>query len=258
MTSLFGVLQQGLQFVAHRLGYQITKFPSKESYDAYLRVMLLALAIDCVIDVGAHFGEFYTALRKNGFKGRIVSFEPVPTSFDRLCRTTAGDTNWRGYNVALGTEHGTQDINLPDSTGFASFLRPNEYCQERFPHARWSGRTVSVQVERLDDIYKEATTGLDHPRIFLKMDTQGWDPSVVAGARQSLSNVVALQSEVSVIPIYDGMRSIEQSIVCYKELGFELAQLFPVTFDAAGVWVIEYDCIMCRAAAAPATPVRPA
>jgi len=68
---------------------------------------------------------------------------------------------------------------------------------------------VPVEVERLESLYPEVVAGI-----------------VV------LADVVALQSEISAIPIYDGMRT----------------NLFPVTFDAADVRVIEYDCVMCRRA----------
>ncbi len=100
--------------------------------------------------------------------------------------------------------------------------------------------------------------GLPRPRIFLKMDTQGWDAHVLEGAGETLADVVALQSEVSVIPIYHGMRSLLASLASYQALGFELTQLFPVTFDADGLRVIEYDCVLCRPAAratAAASPV---
>jgi len=241
-----GLLKRGIQHIFKRFGYQIMRFPALHSHERHIHKLLSTLAVNCVLDVGAHKGEFYQFLRRAGYGGRVVSFEPLPESFARLRQVAAGDPDWRGYNVALGRETGTLPINVPDSTGFASFLRPNDYCRERFPVAHWDGRTVIVRVERLESLYADVVAGIERPRVFLKMDTQGWDSAVLAGAGQPLADVVALQSEVSVIPIYDGMRSITESIAYYNALGFELTNLFPVTFDAEDMRVIEYDCVMRR------------
>src|SRR5256886_1403760 len=177
-----GLFKRGLQRIFKRFGYQIMRFPAPHSHERHIRRLLSTLAVNCVLDVGAHEGEFYQLLRQTGYGGRVVSFEPVPDSFARLQRVAAGDPHWRGYNVALGREAGTLPINVPDSTMFASFLRPNDYCQERFPHAHWDGRTESVRVERLESLYAEFAAGIERPRVFLKMDTQGWDRDVLAGA----------------------------------------------------------------------------
>jgi FkbM family methyltransferase len=209
-------------------------------------MLLATLAVNCIIDVGGHEGEFYRAMRNTGYTGRIVSFEPFPQSFVHLQRQGAGDREWRGYQLALGRQAGELELNVPDSTGFASFLKPNDYLDARFPWAHWDGRTVRVGVERLDNIYPDIAAGIDKPRVFLKMDTQGWDGNVVEGARDTLADVQLLQSEISVVPIYHGMRDIIESLSLYTGLGFQLTNLFPVTFDAEDVRVLEYDCVMYR------------
>jgi FkbM family methyltransferase len=244
--ALGAFVKRQVQGLLNRRGYQVLAFPAPQSYERHIRALLSTLDVNCVIDVGAHMGEFYQLLRGLGYAGRIVSFEPVPQSFDVLRRTAAGDRAWRGYNMALGREAGRKAINVPDSTGFASFLRPNEYCEARFPHARWRGRTVDTLVERLDSLYPAIVHDIERPRVFLKMDTQGWDIAVLDGATAALEDVVALQSEISMIPIYHGMRSMVESLTDYNALGFECTNLFPVTFDEDDIRVIEYDCVMRR------------
>jgi FkbM family methyltransferase len=242
------LLKRMVQRVVHRFGYQLTRFPAPESYDAQIGRFLRGVGVNCILDVGAHEGEYYMQVREAGYRGRIVSFEPVPASFQRLQVIAGRDPLWRGYNIALGNESGLLEINVPDSTGFASFLRPNDFLQQRFPYARWDGRGIEVPVERLSHILDEVTAGIDRPRIFLKMDTQGWDAAVAEGLGERLHDVIALQSEVSVLPLYHGMQSISDSLARYRALGYQLVNLFPVVYDTDDVSVIEFDCLMRRRA----------
>ena len=61
----------------------------------------------------------------------------------------------------------------------------------------------------------QATDGLEEPRIFLKMDTQGYDLATVRGAGDRLGDVLALQSEVSCLPIYDGMPRMTEQLLLF-------------------------------------------
>lgn len=248
-TGVLGRLKSLGQALLNRLGYHLQRHPGLYSYDRQLRILLATLAINCIIDVGAHEGEFYRRMRTLGYTGRIVSFEPVPESFARLKREAAGDAQWRGYQMALGREVGTLEIKVPDSTGFASFLEPNDYLGERFPWAQWSGRAVGVRVQSLDNVYIDVVSGIEKPHVFLKMDTQGWDGNVIGGGPGALRDVDLLQSELSVVPIYRGMHGIVESLTLYMGLGFELTSLYPVTYDAEDIRVLEYDCVMVRPAA---------
>ena len=49
-------------------------------------------------------------------------------------------------------------------------------------------------------------------RVYLKLDTQGTDLDVVEGASGALEAVDALQSEVAVRPIYEGVPELAQSL----------------------------------------------
>src|SRR6185312_9362363 len=94
-------LKKTLQRGLWSLGYHVGSFPPVDSLAYHLKLLLSRLEIDCVIDVGAHDGEFARFLRDLGYQGEIVSFEPVKATFERLCAAFAGDPHWRGLNVAL-------------------------------------------------------------------------------------------------------------------------------------------------------------
>src|SRR5476649_785985 len=54
-----------------------------------------ALGIDLVLDIGANEGQFGQQLRRCGYGGRIVSFEPVEDVHATLSAAASGDRLWQ-------------------------------------------------------------------------------------------------------------------------------------------------------------------
>jgi hypothetical protein len=86
------------------------------------------------------------------------------------------------------------------------------------------------------------------------MDTQGYDLEVFAGLGRWGEHVVGLQSEVAAIPLYTGMPRMAEAIARYEAAGFELTGLFPLSRHEPTGRVIEFDCVMVRAAARLTSP----
>jgi hypothetical protein len=85
-------------------------------HQEHLFTQLSRLKVNCVIDVGAHFGEFGNYLRVLGYRGRIVSFEPVSKSFSVLAQRATADRDWHTYNRALGANPGRLRIRIAKSS----------------------------------------------------------------------------------------------------------------------------------------------
>jgi FkbM family methyltransferase len=199
-----------------------------------------ALGINLVLDVGAHQGEYTSFLRQNGYSGRIISFEPIASNYEVLQRRASGDELWETLSVALGSEDGEGEINVTNSTVFSSFHQPNAYALREFGDHADIDHVERVAVRRLDSLLRELARPGD--QTFLKMDTQGWDLEVLRGASGVLGYIKALQSEVSMQPIYGRMPNLEESLDRFRELGFSVAGLFPVTYDTSER-VVEFDCL---------------
>ncbi|MHB8688602.1 MAG: FkbM family methyltransferase [Candidatus Dormibacteraceae bacterium] len=203
---------------------------------ARLRECLKEFRINCVLDVGANEGQFASRLRRLGFRGWIISFEPNPTAFAKLQRSRSKDARWRGYQYALGSDHETRPFYLHADSSFSSFLRPLE--QPRMS-------TVDIDVRPLGTILDKLIADISAPRIMLKMDTQGWDVEVVRGAAAVLPRITALLSELSVQPLYEGMTPFDAALGFYSDLGFTLYDITPINHRSDGT-VIECDCLMVR------------
>ncbi len=208
--------------------------------------------VDCVVDAGANVGQFAKALRRAGYSGRIVSFEPVRSAYDALAAAARNDDAWWVRHAGLGSEETTATIHTMDGT-MSSLLTASAFGRA------WSSKlrgmsSEQITLQRLDRLMPELLEGLDEGRVLLKMDTQGYDLEVFAGASGALDRVVAIQSEVACVPIYDGMPQLLEQWRVYEEAGFESAGVFPVSFDSDTVRAIEYDVVMVRAHEMGRTP----
>jgi len=238
-------------------GWKIERFGSKSfalidnknrtdawfSHYTQIRSTIEKSKIDLVIDVGANEGQFTRELRAF-YSGEIISFEPVSSVFEKLAIAASSDPKWHVYKLALGSEDSTQMINVSNSTTFSSLLKSNDYCEKHFGGKALITNKEIVSVRRLDNLMDEITPDVDGKRIFLKLDTQGYDSEVFKGAGNKLKNIRLLQSEVSLIPIYEGMPHWTESISAYENAGFGIVGMFPVSHDSGRV--VEFDCLLTR------------
>jgi FkbM family methyltransferase len=201
---------------------------------------LLRLAVDIVIDAGANRGQFAHELRDIGYKGWIVSFEPIQAEFEKLVRSFEGDAKWKGYRLALGQEEKDAEFHIHAATDFSSFLEPRS-------KTRISG-SETVRMSRLDALFDELSSLSRDPKIFLKMDTQGYDVEVFKGASGILPHIRGLQSELSIHPLYVGMPHYLEALAEYEKAGFELVNLAVVGRRDNGA-LQEMNCLMQKAAA---------
>jgi len=203
----------------------------------HLKTLLRELAINCVLDVGANRGQFARELRGIGYTGHIISFEPLPHEFARLSQRFTGDQKWKGRQLALGSEAKTAKINVARRSDLSSFLTLRQ--QETIVEGH------EVEIKRLDNVLPELTAEILSPRIFLKMDTQGFDMEVFRGASACLKQILGLQSELSVKPIYQDMPHYLEALTLYEAAGFELYNL-SVVARMFGKGLAELNCFMKR------------
>ena len=226
-----------IQNFLRSLGFQFVRSPITWVFKYF--------PINCVLDVAANDGEYGSMLRGIGYKGWIISFEPIRSTYEALARIAAKDARWRVFQYARGTTRGQFEINHMIGSDFDSFLEPVPESQVLCKNNVIQG-TETVEVYRLEEVLGECTKGIPAPRIYLKLDTQGFDLEVIKGAQGILPQVLGLQSELSFRPIYRGMKSYAESIAELNTYGFHVVDFIPVTRDLDDLCVIEMDCVMTR------------
>jgi FkbM family methyltransferase len=246
MGGAGSVIVDRVRGLVRSFGFDVVRYPNPiPSTYSHTLALLAQERVDCVVDVGAHWGEFGSDLRAVGYDGDLVSFEPVRESFRRLEQRSAADPRWQTRQLALGRVEGTAEINVANDSDLSSFLETSSYARDLFPAASVIARQETVEVRRLDALVDDFAETRAPKRLFLKIDTQGFDLQVVAGAQGCLDRVVGLQVETSVKPIYAGMPSYLSALADLEEQGFELTGLFPIQRDGL-LRVVEIDCVFRR------------
>ena len=223
--------------------YDFTRKTYKVLFNRHLINLLRANRIDTVLDVGANRGQFGSLIRKLGFNGVILSFEPLADTFNLLEKRSKHDANWHVYNFALGDTQGSLDLNVLHGRGLSSFLEPSAYCKNFLQKKSSIDESLSVDIKTLDAIFADLPCD-DTSRIHLKMDTQGYDLRVFAGASETLKAVQTMQAELSIHALYEGMPNYLTALSAYAEAGFFPSGWFPILRDK--VSLIECDVLMTR------------
>jgi FkbM family methyltransferase len=221
----------------------VKNIPALGEADLGLQQILKLLEIDVVFDVGASFGQYGERLRKIGYLGHIVSFEPQLAAFSVLREKTLKDANWDAVPIALGDQEITQNLNVSQNSMSSSFLftAPDILCIEP-TIARV--RTESVSVRRLDQIYRSLDGS--GANFFLKLDVQGYEPNVLTGAREFLLTCRAVQMEIALLPSYQCQLLFQDMVELMLQKRFLLVHLERGLWDPCSGFLIEVDGIFVR------------
>lgn len=210
-----------------------------------LKRFLSAFSVDCLFDVGANRGQYATMLRKDaGYKGLILSFEPNPDVFVELQKAAASDRKWHVFNMALSDFDGTASFNIMAADQFSSLKKPSGEQDAIFADRNKVTKTVEMQCRRLDTLLPELVAQHGFARPFLKMDTQGHDLSVCEGAGAVLTDMLGIQTELGVRPIYEGGTGYRAMIDWLGDRGFVPSAFFannkghfPLLVEMDGIFV---------------------
>jgi FkbM family methyltransferase len=187
--------------------------------------MMARLGVDLVIDVGANRGQFGLEIRRAGYRGRILSIEPLTEPFQFLARLAAKDNRWDVIQSAVGPSSGSATIHVAANGGASSSLLPMlDLHTHAAPKATFVG-DEQVEVAMLDDLVR--LRGLDGATVFTKVDVQGYELQVLAGGSEALTRSSLVQLEMSLLPLYETGPTHRDILEYMEGRGFLLVGIEP-------------------------------
>jgi FkbM family methyltransferase len=199
--------------------------------------------IDLVLDLGANTGQYARGLRRAGYAGRIVSFEPLSSAHARLARNARGDRLWHAERMGLGARDHEATLTVSGDSR-ASSLRDMLPRHRKVASYFAPVGEEQVPIRKLDTVWDEHV-----PRgssVYLKIDTQGYERQVLAGAARSLPKVRAVQMEISLQALYDGDLLLPEVLRLMTKKGFSLVSVEYGFCDPETAEMLQIDGIFAR------------
>jgi FkbM family methyltransferase len=233
-----------LRRAARRLGYDLTPRRKARPHEAQLVAVLERFAISCVLDVGANVGQYGTLLREHGYRGRIVSFEPLADAHATLTRRAARDARWQvAPQAAIGDRDGAIELEVSAESDMSSILPQTELLRQISPSSAVL-RRERVPLARLESAAQPYLMAED--RIFLKIDTQGFEPQVLAGVGALMARLCGLQLEMSLVRCYEGEIGFRAMLDRLAAAGFEPYLFIPGYFERKLARQLQLDGVFMR------------
>jgi FkbM family methyltransferase len=240
-------LTQTAKTFLRKLGLDVHRFRPQASEDARLIAMLAAHDVNLVLDVGANEGQFGQLLRSGGYRGRIVSFEPLTQPRRRLAQLSRRDPSWTvAEQAAIGAEMGEIEIHIARNSVSSSALAMLNAHSAAAPQAQYES-SERVALRTLDSVAAAYIDGSTTP--FLKIDTQGFEDRVLRGAQDVLQKTVGVQLELSLVPLYEGQVRYEELMERLKNAGFDLWAVSPAFVHPRTGRHLQVDATFFRSAA---------
>jgi FkbM family methyltransferase len=224
--------------VLHRFDLEL----SRGAFANRLVRTLKAHGIDTVLDIGANVGQYGLNVRRAGFTGRIISVEPLTGAYGELVKRAARDSAWLTLNAAAGRESGEVEINVSANSFSSSVLPMSEAHLISAPRSAYIAKET-VRVVTVADLVQ--TNSVDPARTLLKIDTQGYEAEVIAGADELITEFAALQFEVSLVELYNGQQLAEEIIDQLRRWGYRLQTLEP-GLSAADGRLLQADILVVK------------
>ncbi len=202
-----------------------------------------------MLDVGANRGQYARRLRRHGWRGPVVSFEPLPDVHAELAAAAADDPLWFvPPPLALAERDGTVLLERSAEDDMSSLLPQNATLRAISPSSRVVAR-VEVPVARLENV------ALPDPRwrrLFLKLDVQGAEARVLEGVGRLWPRVVGVQLEMGLVPLYEGECDFARMLAAMQARGYDLHLLIPGYFEPKLARQLQVDGVFYRREVAPA------
>jgi FkbM family methyltransferase len=195
--------------------------------------------IRTILDIGADQGEVALELHRILPEAALYAFEPLPDRFRRLQKRLSGLPRHQCLALALASAPGTLTMQRNEFSPSSSLLELTEAHRSAFPFAAHTS-SVEVKVETLD---RATSNLLLEPPILVKVDVQGYEDQVLAGASRVLRTTKVLIVELSFVELYAGQPLFGEMCDRLRGMGFTYEGAWDQLRDPRDGRILQQDAI---------------
>ena len=156
----------------------------------------LAIPGGLIVDVGANVGDWTANILQVMPRAEVIAVEPSPLHRS-LNERFADRENVQVIHAAVADADGTAELFLTEHSHNNSLLKPRD--MNDFYGGGWSPiATTKVPTRTLDSIVG------DRPVFLVKIDVQGSESAVLAGAHRTLERAAVVLLELTTLSHYEG------------------------------------------------------
>lgn len=242
-NPVYKYIKKQLKAGLHAMGYDVLSYNIHTSEEILIQTILRRFAIQTIIDVGANEGQFAARLIELGFRGRILSFEPISEVYQTLVKNASAFPQWETVNMGIGSEERELVLNVSENLASSSLFAVDKKSLEADPTTRTT-RQERIRVTTIDKFLSDHTSL--NKELLLKLDIQGFELEALKGSSNSLSQFRLIQVELSFIKVYEGAPLYREVISFLEEHNFELFTFIPAFVDAKTGRMLQADGIFVR------------
>lgn len=215
---------------------------SLASYKIVSRMVRGGVYPKTVIDVGANLGQFAVAASRLFAGANVFPIEPDPDIAIQLRRNVGQRIAQNVMVTAIGDTVGEADFFVNRDSQVSSLLKLGSDREKAFPKSTVE-RTRRVPVTTLDMAFACEKLA---PPILLKIDVQGFEDRVIAGAGQLLASTEWVLMELSFADLYQGEQDFGSLTGLLAQSGFVFQR--PLNFHVSPKVgdIIEMDALFVR------------
>ena len=182
--------------------------------------------IDIIFDVGASWGGYAKSLRRFGFKNRIISFEPVNASHEKLLKNSFNDSSWHVHKKIIVTNKNIkkQTINVTKDFDNSSLLNPTKLHYENHANAKLSHQE-EIESDSLDNLVSHYLK--DEKNLMVKVDVQGTEIDVLKSLNNNIKKFKLVQIELSLHEMYEQQVLWKEIVGFMNDYNFDIWTIYP-------------------------------
>jgi FkbM family methyltransferase len=232
------MIKKIIKKILNIIGYNISKIDNKYKKLSFNDIHKIKIDIDnpIIFDVGANKGQSIRRFKNIFPKSIIHAFEPIKDEFSKLQDEFKNEKNIILNNFALGDSCGSKKFNIMASTGHSSFykINPNtEWLKIRSKEfasteKEYEKKVVEVKIDTINNYCNKNNISFIH---ILKLDTQGYEDKILAGASEIIPNIKLIETELMFDDVYEkrlNFYDIEKHIIKHN---FRLIAIDPLNFS---------------------------
>ena len=202
-----------------KFGLEIKKYNPQDDFNFLITRCIKKFQIDCFWDVGANIGQTGESIRKHGYTGNILSFEPQEEAYKKLLKNSFNDPKWKIYEKCGLGQNSFKKINISKNSVSSSFLQMENLHIDKNPESKFI-KKEEVKIISLNEVFNKEKNSFK--KNFLKIDTQGYEKEVLDSGENILDNFIGISCEISVQPLYKNEAKFLDIINYLNTKGFEI------------------------------------